>query len=143
MSVEFKLPELGENIESGDVVSLLVSEGDVIEGNQGVIELETDKAVVEIPCPHAGKITKLLIKKGDTVNVGQAILEIVPEDTGAATPEALSEKPASAPPTEASARAAPAKPAPEPAAPKTPETVVADTHARRFAAARGSGGLGA
>ena len=59
MSIDFKLPELGENITSGDVVNVLVHEGDQIVGNQPVIELETDKAVVEIPCPHAGKVVKI------------------------------------------------------------------------------------
>ena len=74
MNIDFKLPELGENIHSGDVVNVLVQEGDVIAANDGVVELETDKAVVEIPCPHAGRVAKLLVKKGDTVKVGQAIL---------------------------------------------------------------------
>jgi len=69
MSIEFKLPELGENIESGDIVNVLVQEGQMIAANDGVFELETDKAVVEIPCPHAGKITRIHVKKGDTVSV--------------------------------------------------------------------------
>jgi pyruvate/2-oxoglutarate dehydrogenase complex dihydrolipoamide acyltransferase (E2) component len=76
MNIDFKLPELGENIHSGDVVNVLVHEGDVISANDGVVELETDKAVVEIPCPHAGRVAKLLVKKGDTVKVGQTILTI-------------------------------------------------------------------
>ena len=76
MNIEFKLPELGENITSGDVVSVLVREGDVIAANDGVIELETDKAVVEIPCPHAGKITKVHVAKGQTVKVGQPVLSV-------------------------------------------------------------------
>ena len=59
MNVDFKLPALGENVAGGDVVSVLVREGDVIAANDGVLEIETDKAVVEIPCPHAGKITKV------------------------------------------------------------------------------------
>ncbi len=72
--MEFKLPELGENISGGDVVNVLVREGQTIVANQGVIELETDKAVIEVPAPHDGKITKLLVKKGDRVKVGQTIL---------------------------------------------------------------------
>ena len=55
MNKEFKLPELGENITSGDVVKVLVREGDAIAANDGVIELETDKAVVEIPCPRPAR----------------------------------------------------------------------------------------
>ena len=78
MQIEFKLPELGENIENGDVVKVLVREGDgdVIAGNQGVIELETDKAVVEIPCPQAGKVAKIHVTKGQTIKVGQAVVSI-------------------------------------------------------------------
>ena len=81
MNIDFKLPELGENVHSGDVVNVLVQEGDMIAANDGVVELETDKAVVEIPCPHAGRVAKLLVKKGDTVKVGQAILTIASGET--------------------------------------------------------------
>ena len=55
MNVDFKLPALGENIAGGDVTSVLVREGDVIAANDSILEIETDKAVVEIPCPYAGK----------------------------------------------------------------------------------------
>jgi len=79
MSIEFKLPELGENVTNGDVVNVLVREGDQIVGNQPVIELETDKAVVEIPCPHAGKIVKLHVAKGDRVKVGQTLVSVEAE----------------------------------------------------------------
>ena len=82
MNVEFKLPELGENIESGDVVRMLVREGDQIAGNDGVIELETEKAVVEIPCPIAGKIAKLYVSKGQTIKVGQPVLSVETEEAG-------------------------------------------------------------
>lgn len=76
MSTEFKLPQLAEGIDSADVADLHVAEGDTIEADQIIMELETDKAVMELPCPHAGKVTKLLVKKGDTVKTGQAILQI-------------------------------------------------------------------
>ncbi len=100
MNIDFKLPELGENVHSGDVVNVLVQEGDVIAANDGVVELETDKAVVEIPCPHAGRVAKLLVKKGDTLKVGQVILTIASET---AAPTA---KPATVPPENAKAAAA-------------------------------------
>jgi len=74
VAVEFKLPALGENIENGDVVNILVQEGQEIAANDGVLELETDKAVVEIQCPYAGRIQKILVRKGDTVKVGQTLL---------------------------------------------------------------------
>ncbi|MGB9689488.1 dihydrolipoamide acetyltransferase family protein [Thermogutta sp.] len=92
MTVEFKVPNLGENVSSGDIVNVLVKEGDTIIGNQPVVELETDKAVVEIPCPYAGKISKVLVKKGDTVKVGQTILIV--EEEGAAAGPAPSRPPA-------------------------------------------------
>ena len=76
MAIDFKLPELGEHITSGDVVKVLVQEGQRLEGNQGVIELETEKAVVEIPCPLVGTVVKLHVKTGDTVKVGQSILTV-------------------------------------------------------------------
>jgi pyruvate dehydrogenase E2 component (dihydrolipoamide acetyltransferase) len=76
MNIEFKLPELGENIQTGDVVNVLVEEGEPIAANQGVCELETDKAVVEIPCPHAGRVVKIHIHKGDTLHVGQTLLTL-------------------------------------------------------------------
>ncbi|HUT92179.1 MAG TPA: dihydrolipoamide acetyltransferase family protein [Thermoguttaceae bacterium] len=100
MSIEFKLPELGENVETGDVVNVLVAEGDTIEANQPVCELETDKAVVEIPCPHAGKIVQVHFQKGDTVNVGQVLLTLEAEEGAPAAEEAPSAgeaAPASAP----------------------------------------------
>lgn len=76
MSIDFKLPELGENITSGDVVNVLVEEGQHIEANQGICELETDKAVIEIPCPQAGQVQKIHVKKGDTVKVGQPLITL-------------------------------------------------------------------
>ena len=85
MSIDFKLPELGENITSGDVVNVLVHEGDQIVGNQPVIELETDKAVVEIPCPHGGIILKIHVSKGNRVSVGQTIVTVEAEAAKAAS----------------------------------------------------------
>lgn len=86
MNMEFKLPELGENIASGDVVSVLVREGDAIAANDGVLELETDKAIIEIPCPIAGTVVKVLVAKGQTVKVGQPILSIAVEADAAIKP---------------------------------------------------------
>ncbi|MGD0517988.1 MAG: dihydrolipoamide acetyltransferase family protein [Thermoguttaceae bacterium] len=86
MNIDFKLPELGENIESGDIVNILVHEGDVIAANDGVLEMETDKAVVEIPCPYGGKIANIHVKKGDTVKVGQTLLTIESETEATAVP---------------------------------------------------------
>lgn len=94
MPIDFKLPELGENITSGDIVNVLVREGDVIAANDGVVELETDKAVVEIPCPHAGKIVKIHAQKGASVKVGQVLVTIEAEQEAAAPPPAAPTAPA-------------------------------------------------
>ncbi|MBE0538166.1 MAG: dihydrolipoyllysine-residue acetyltransferase [Ignavibacterium sp.] len=79
MAKEFKLPELGENIEAADVVNVLVKEGDVITKDQAVLEIETDKATIEVPSTVEGTITKLLVKSGDKIKVGTVVL-IVDED---------------------------------------------------------------
>ena len=76
MSNQIALPNLGENIESGDVLSILVSEGDTVKENQDLIEVETDKATMPVPSPSAGKIVKILISEGDTVKVGAPLMEI-------------------------------------------------------------------
>ncbi|HET6423678.1 MAG TPA: biotin/lipoyl-containing protein, partial [Planctomycetaceae bacterium] len=74
MPTEFKLPLLAEGINSADVAELHVKAGDTVTEGQVLMELETDKAVMELPSPSAGVISSLLVKKGDTVKVGQAIL---------------------------------------------------------------------
>ncbi|MGO9271272.1 MAG: 2-oxo acid dehydrogenase subunit E2 [Terriglobia bacterium] len=84
MLTEFKLPELGENIEKGELVKVLVSVGDIISQDQAVIELETDKATIEVPTSVAGTVKKILVKEGATLKVGQAILSV--EDGAGAKP---------------------------------------------------------
>jgi len=76
MSKEFKLPELGENIETADVVSVLVKPGDKIEKEQVVIEIETDKATVEVPSSVEGTIKEVLVKQGDKIKVGQVLIKV-------------------------------------------------------------------
>jgi pyruvate dehydrogenase E2 component (dihydrolipoamide acetyltransferase) len=84
MSVEFTLPELGENIEKGDVVRVLVSAGDVLKIDQAILELETDKATIEVPSTVTGKVTDIKVKAGDKVKVGQVVLVV--EGDAAGTP---------------------------------------------------------
>jgi pyruvate dehydrogenase E2 component (dihydrolipoamide acetyltransferase) len=74
MKSMFHLPDLGENIEAGDLVGILVSVGDVVSQDQPLLELETDKAVVEVPAGFSGKVLELHIKEGDRLAVGAAIL---------------------------------------------------------------------
>jgi pyruvate dehydrogenase E2 component (dihydrolipoamide acetyltransferase) len=122
MATEFKLPDLGENIASGDVVSVHVSEGDVVKPGQAILEVETDKAVIEVPCPPGGRIAKVLVKKGETVKVGQTLVLL--EAAGSAAPvQTKPVAPAAAPtatqPVAPPPAAVPAKPAPV-AAPAAP-----------------------
>jgi pyruvate dehydrogenase E2 component (dihydrolipoamide acetyltransferase) len=71
--IEFKLPALGENIEQGDLVRLMIAPGAEVSEGQAVMELETDKAVVEVPSSVSGKIQDVLVKEGDKIRVGQVI----------------------------------------------------------------------
>jgi pyruvate dehydrogenase E2 component (dihydrolipoamide acetyltransferase) len=109
MATEFKLPDLGENIASGDVVTVFVAAGDVVRPGQALLEVETDKAVIEVPCPPGGRVASVLVKKGDTVKVGQTLVTLEP--AGAAPPAANK----AAAPAAVAAPPKPAAPAPKPA----------------------------
>jgi pyruvate dehydrogenase E2 component (dihydrolipoamide acetyltransferase) len=98
-----KLPELGENIEGGDVLRVMVKAGDTVKKDQPVLELETDKATIEVPSSADGVITEVKIKDGQKVKVGQTIFVV---DAGAPAPEA-------APPPAAAQTPAAAAPAPD------------------------------
>ena len=76
MIKDITVPEIGENVESGDVVEVLVKKGAKVKTDQGIIELETDKAVVEIPSPEAGTSVEILVKVGETVNIGALIARL-------------------------------------------------------------------
>ena len=71
--IEFKLPALGENIEQGDLVRLMIAPGAAVSEGQAVMELETDKAVVEVPSSVSGTVKEVLVKQGDKIKVGQVI----------------------------------------------------------------------
>lgn len=73
MAFEFKLPELGENIEQADIVKVMVSVGDKVEVDQILLEIETDKATVEVPAETAGIVKSVNVKEGDTANVGDVM----------------------------------------------------------------------
>src|SRR6201993_1647247 len=74
--IEFKLPELGENIEQGDLVRLMVAPGATVNAGQSVMELETDKAVVEVPSSVSGTVQEIRVKEGDKIKVGQVIFTV-------------------------------------------------------------------
>src|SRR5947208_12626893 len=124
---DFTLPELGENIAAGDVLRVLVNAGDTIAKDQAVLELETDKATIEVPSSLAGKVKEIKVKAGDKVKVGQAILSV--EDGGAAAAAPPPPKPA---PVQA---APPPAPAPAPVEPPRPDKVVDFVRGARAAAA--------
>jgi pyruvate dehydrogenase E2 component (dihydrolipoyllysine-residue acetyltransferase) len=84
---EFVLPELGENIEAGDVVRVLVHTGDTLQRDQPILELETDKATIEVPSSVSGVVKELRVKTGDKVKVGQAILVVDDEEAEAPPPD--------------------------------------------------------
>ncbi len=92
MPTEFTLPELGENITAGDVVRVLVAAGDTVAKDQPVLELETDKATIEVPSSVAGTVKEVAVKKGDRVKVGQVVLT-VDGDAAAADKAAKPETP--------------------------------------------------
>lgn len=101
MPIDVVLPPVGEGVDSGEVVSLYVKEGDTVEKDQALFELGSDKASVDVPSPAAGVISKLMIEMGQNINVGDVVAQL--EGSGASAP--------------APAPAEPAKPAPEPAKP--------------------------
>ena len=116
MATEFKLPDLGEGVEAGDVVGVLVAEGDTVEIDQGVVELETDKALVEVPSSVAGTVTKIHISAGDRVPVGSLLIS-VEEDEKSVPAEPEPEAEAPAPKKETQVAEAPA---PTPSRPPAP-----------------------
>ncbi|MBT4098969.1 MAG: dihydrolipoyllysine-residue acetyltransferase [Gemmatimonadetes bacterium] len=112
MAAEFKLPDLGENIEKGEVISVLVAVGDQLAEDQPVVELETDKAVIEVPSSVSGTIVAIHVSQGDTINVGQAILEI----DGGTAPAVAAPATAAAPEAQPAAVLPDATPPPQPIA---------------------------
>jgi pyruvate dehydrogenase E2 component (dihydrolipoamide acetyltransferase) len=82
MPTEFKLPEVGENIAYGDVARVLVSPGDTVAKDQSVLELETDKATIEVPSSIAGTVSEVRVKQGDRIKIGQVIFTV--DEAGAA-----------------------------------------------------------
>jgi pyruvate dehydrogenase E2 component (dihydrolipoamide acetyltransferase) len=86
MAFDFNFPDVGEGIHEGKIVKWLVKEGDTIKADDTLAEVETDKAVVEIPSPKSGKITKLYHKEGEVMKVGEVMASI--EEVAGATASA-------------------------------------------------------
>jgi len=115
---EFKLPNLGDGVAQGDVLKVLVKVGDTLAVDQSVLELETDKATIEVPSDVAGKVTAINVKAGDKVKPGQAVLTLDGANGASGASGAKAEAPTQV--------AAPAPQAPKaqqaPQAPEAPET---------------------
>jgi pyruvate dehydrogenase E2 component (dihydrolipoamide acetyltransferase) len=126
--IEFKLPELGENIEQGDLVRLMVVPGATVSAGQSVMELETDKAVVEVPSSVSGTVQEIRVKEGDKLKVGQVIFTVDGTDAKASASSAV-----------AAAATEPAPVQQQPTTLPTPERPVAPAPAATSAPAPGPG----
>jgi 2-oxoisovalerate dehydrogenase E2 component (dihydrolipoyl transacylase) len=91
---EFKLPDVGEGLTEADIVRWHVKPGDTVTVNQIIVEIETAKAVVELPSPYAGTVASLLVPEGETADVGTPIIAVDtnPDGTGATPPEAREQR---------------------------------------------------
>lgn len=92
MAVEFKLPDLGEGIHEAEILAVKVSEGDTVKEDQPILEVETDKAVVEIPCPVAGTVEKINVKVGQTAKVGMVMMSFTTDGAKAEKSEKSADK---------------------------------------------------
>jgi pyruvate/2-oxoglutarate dehydrogenase complex dihydrolipoamide acyltransferase (E2) component len=128
--VEFVLPDVGEGLEEGEIVSWLVAAGDTVTRDQPMVEVQTDKALVELPSPVAGQIVSLAFAPGDIVKVGQVIVVLEDGQGAASTPSS----PAAA--TLAAEDSAPS-PAAGPSAGRTSTRPKAAPAARKLALDRG------
>jgi 2-oxoisovalerate dehydrogenase E2 component (dihydrolipoyl transacylase) len=88
---QFKLPDVGEGLTEADIIKWHVQPGDVVEVNQTILEIETAKAVVELPCPFEGTVTELLVSEGTTVDVGVPIITVDVGGEAAAPPSGAKE----------------------------------------------------
>jgi pyruvate dehydrogenase E2 component (dihydrolipoamide acetyltransferase) len=145
--IEFKLPALGENIEQGDLVRLMITPGTSVSAGQAVMELETDKAVVEVPSSVSGTVHEILVKEGDKIKVGQVIFTADSNGNAASEEAPLQEAgpdnatPPAAPRPSSTPAAAAAKPQrssssaslPSPPQPEPPQPVAPQTHAQSAA----------
>ena len=82
MSVDVRLPDLGEGIEAADVLSVLVSVGQVVDAGDSLIEIESEKATLEVPSDAGGAVQRIHVKSGDTIAVGQPLLTLAPHEAG-------------------------------------------------------------
>lgn len=123
MANEFRLPDLGEGIHEGEVLAVRVAAGQAVKEGDIILEVETDKAAVEIPSPYSGTVLEILVKPGDTVKVGQVLMRFsAPGENAAAAPPTAASGPmpeTDLKPPKAPTPAAGPRTGPVPAAPAT------------------------
>lgn len=118
MATELRLPDLGEGIADADVLSVLVSAGQAVAKDDPIIEIESDKATLEVPAEIAGTVTQILVNAGDTLQVGQTILELEESASAADGKPVATPPPAAEASTGAVADAPASTPAPTPTPPR-------------------------
>ena len=116
MARAFKLPDLGEGIHEGEVIAVLVSVGDEVKEGDPILEVETDKASVEIPSPYTAKVAAILVKPGDIVKVGDVLINFSNGEAAEKEPE---EQPVKTDDAATPVTAATTKSGPVPASPAT------------------------
>ena len=122
MSQAFKLPDLGEGIHEGEILAVSVSVGQEVKEGDIILEVETDKAAVEIPSPYTGTVEEIFVKPGDIVNVGDVMMTFSGgKEAGEAEAEIATAKPAPSPAEQPAPPPSPAgaKTGPVPASPAT------------------------
>lgn len=145
---EYKFPELGEGIHEGEIVKLLVKAGDTVTDETILMEVQNDKAVVEVPCPVEGKVVSIAVKEGQVCNIGELVMTIevtgeMPAEsmhhTGSshAAPTAVAVAPAAAAVAPAAAAAITVAAAPVAAAPGAGREVLATPSVRKLAREQG------
>ncbi|HKJ63129.1 MAG TPA: biotin/lipoyl-containing protein, partial [Hyphomicrobiales bacterium] len=137
MAIEdIKVPNIGD-FDDVPVISIMVAPGDSVAKEDPLIELESDKATMEVPSPVAGKVVEIKVKEGDTVSEGSLILTM--EVEGAASGETKQERPKDEAPKQATAEKSSPTPSPAPAA-RTGETEKGDVHGQFVVLGSGPGG---
>src|SRR5262245_14020850 len=104
MSIEVKLPGLGDGIEEADVLEVLVKEGDRVEKDQGLVEVETEKATVQVPSSDAGVVKKIHVKSGESIHIGAPIVTLETDAKGEPKKAPPADRPAQQPPKETNAK---------------------------------------
>jgi pyruvate dehydrogenase E2 component (dihydrolipoamide acetyltransferase) len=132
------VPELGEGVDAVDVVSVLVEVGQRVEVDQGLVEVETDKAAVEVPSPVAGTVAEIHVSAGDSLKEGDPIVRLSGVSKSPKADPASASPPASAPETSEEPRAAPTRQAADTPEPSEPQPRRDEPIAPRWSGAEGT-----